>query len=166
MELKIEHTTRIMKLIDGVYHYAAWESAVLYFKSLKTKQKIGTIERLGELLASEIHVTLAILEEDTLDWEYKLKRLITNKDVKQGSQLIDMVIEHLQHTSAAATTMQAAHRLRGAWAELRYVQSAMLRNGKHHPKEYVLQGIRSRVLDNVALLLECIKGDCIGENNH
>lgn len=65
-----------------------------------------------------MHVTLAILEDDTLEWDYKLNRLIKPKDFKQASQLIvvDCRVHH-------PTTLQAAHRLRGAWSELSYVHS-------------------------------------------
>ncbi len=151
----------IMKLIKGVWHCAAWESSVLYFKSLKSRPNVGIRQRLGECLASEIHVNLALLEEETLEWDYKLKRLITRKDMKQASQLIDMLIEHLTQTPASATILQVAHRLRGTWSHLTHVQSTMLRNDKKQPEEHVLQGIRLKILNDVAVLLEGIKDDCI-----
>jgi hypothetical protein len=159
-----QHRQNKMKLINGVYHYAAWESEILYFKTLKTK-KSGAGLRLGELLATEIYVTLAILEEETLDWEYKLKHLITRKDLKQGSRLIEMLIEHLRRPSSTfdAATVRAAHQLRGAWSELGYVQSRMLRNDKHI-KECVMHAVRSRVMDSVAALLQGIKRGGEGEN--
>jgi mRNA-degrading endonuclease YafQ of YafQ-DinJ toxin-antitoxin module len=99
-----------------------------------------------------MHVLLSILEDDTLAWDYKLNRLIKPKDFKQATQLIDMLIAQLHHP----TTLQAAHRLRGSWSELSYVHSKALRDLKQ-PKESILTSLRSRIFDNVSLLLEGIK---------
>ena len=127
----------------------------MFFESLKSKTYVPVAQRLGQLLSSEMHVTLAILVDDTLDWDYKFKRLIKPKDIKQASQLIDMLIVQLRQP----TTLQTAHRLRGTWSELSYVHNKALRDLKL-PKEYMLTSLRSRVLDNMALLLEGIKSEC------
>lgn len=141
-----------MKLINGVYYYSPWESAVMHFKALKNKQGIPASHRLAELLASEIHVTLAVLEDETLEWDYKLVRLINVKDFKRASDLLDMLIAHLKRNTSTPSMLRAAHHLRGAWSEMKYAQSAVL----HKPKQLKvnkLQSTRDRILDSVSSLL-------------
>jgi hypothetical protein len=141
-----------MRLINGVYVYASWESWIAYFKAKQHDAKQPTGQRLGQLLANEIHVTLAILDDDTLEWDYKLKRLIKPKDFKQAKQLLDMLVAHLQRNSPSSCAIQAACHLRGAWSEMSYAHSVALRDSRP-PNEHALRGTKGRILDNVALLL-------------
>ena len=71
-----------MKLIRGVYVHSPWETVISHLKALKGVQGLSMQQRLAELYASLVNVTLAILGEKTLEWDYKLKKLITPKDFK------------------------------------------------------------------------------------
>ena len=143
-----------MKLIRGVFVSSPWETGITYFISLKEKHGLSTRERLAEMYASQVYVTLAIFEDETLDWVYKLKRLIDPKDFKSGNGLLDMLIAQLNNT---VESLQAALRLRGAWCELEHVQKALLRNPNKPLDLFKVQCVVARVLENVTSLLSSLR---------
>lgn len=143
-----------MKLINGVFVYASWESWINYYKSLNENHRVPTEQRLAKLLASALHVTLSILEEETLEWDYKLKCLIKQKDFKQANETLDMLIALLQRKSSTSDALRAANHLRGAWCEMKHLHSRATSGADSRmPNASLLRGTTTRILDNVALLL-------------
>lgn len=142
-----------MKLVNGVFVHSAWETAISHFTSQHNRSGLTTQHRIAELYANQVHVTLAVLDDDTLEWDYKLKRLLNPKDFKIANGLLDMLIAQL---GLYSETLQAALRLRGAWCELEHVQRNLLLGSKKPINMFKVQCARARVISNVTLLLSSI----------
>lgn len=145
-----------MFIRDGVIYHAPWETSIAYFTQLSTAdRKVSSSMKLAKMFASAMHVPIAVLADDTLDWSYKLTRLITLKEIKQCSALLDMLITNLQDHPALSVALQQAYYLRGAWCQM--VNAHRLASNGQHVKPYTLSATRARILDHIASMLDNVR---------
>ena len=140
-----------MKLINGIQVYASWESWVYNFKSLEIKHGTSLWQRLGKLIANAIHVIASILDENTLDWDYKM-RLIKSRDFRHVESVIESAVSQLKRTPSAANALDAAQQMLNSWTLLKHVHTRIsTKSGAMD--ESRLEAMKTRILGNIELLL-------------
>jgi len=145
-----------MNVRNGTIYEAAWETSVTYFLHFNAAdRKVSSSMKMAKMLASTMHVPVAVLADDTLDWMYKLTRLITPKEFKQCGSLLDMFITNLQDHPALSEALQQAYYLRGAWCNLAYMQRQMIYGQELNPQ--ALHVTRSRILDHLTAMLNSVR---------
>ena len=151
-----------MKLINGVQVAAPWETAVAYFNKpdgTTAAQIPDSILRLTNLLIDSARVTLAIIDDDTLECDYKFKRLIKPKELKHIFEIIRMLENELKHKTHLDKSSEAALRLFVSWQTL--VKMQYLELNREHTKLGIrrnnLQGKSKDVLDNFTSLLTALR---------
>jgi len=151
-----------MKLINGVQVAAPWETAVAYFNKpdgTTAAQIPDSILRLTNLLIDSARVTLAIIDDDTLECDYKFKRLIKPKELKHTFEIIRMLENELKDRTHLDKSSEAALRLFVSWQTL--VKMQYLELNREHTKLGIrrnnLQGKSKDVLDNFTSLLTALR---------
>lgn len=127
-----------------------------FFINLTTEdRKVSSSMKLAKLLANAMYVPVAVLADDTLDWTYKLTRLIQPKEFKQCSILLDILITNLQDHPALSQALQQACQLRGWWCNMANAQRKTLLGQQIKP--YALAGTRSRILDDLTSMFNSVR---------
>ena len=150
-----------MKLVNGVQVSTPWETAVAYFSQPNgtTAAKIPhSILRLTNLLIDSARVTLAIIDEDTLECDYKFKRLIKPKELKHTFEIIRMLQNDLRNRPHLDKSSEAALRLFISWQSLVKLQYLELNRVHTSPSIRLnnLQGKSKDVLEDFTSLLTAL----------
>jgi hypothetical protein len=152
-----------MKVVNGVVQHDSWESAIAFFSqpnAAKPSQSSTHAFYLAKQLADSIHVTLAILADNTLDCDYKLGRLITPKELKHSKQILDMLVTELCKTlPPTSNTLVSAQCLQGALAHLTSIQRIVIlkTRTRRADRTFTLHGIKHNILNNITTVLNAIR---------
>ena len=151
-----------MKLINGVQVSAPWKTAVAYFNQpngTTAAQIPDSILRFTNLLIDTGRVTLAIIDDNTLECDYKFKRLIKPKELKHTFEIIRMLRNDLKDRPHLHMSSEAALRLFISWQTLVKLQYLELNREQTKPsiRQNNLQGKSKNVLDDFKSLLTALR---------
>jgi hypothetical protein len=157
-----------MRLVNGIWTYASWESYIIHYKTLQLSSNAPAGQRLAKRLANEIEVTLALLDESTLEWDYKCT-LIKPKEFQQLAMLMDMLVSHLEKQVPSSALLQAALHLRGAWRCMEFrlrgawrcmEHQRQIKKDKHKRYEQQMERTKNEILKYIELMLSELRINC------